>query len=101
MIRLAQKALATDRDTTMMKNGRSMTNDQHKTVGEQLRAAERAGDLGGAYRLLRLGTPDDAAMIALRAGHDIVSTGDRFFWEHLQNQIAQACRHLCERRSMA
>ena len=80
----------------MMKNGRSMTNDQHKTIGEQLRAAERAGDLGGAYRLLRLGTPDDAAMIAARAGHDLISTGDRFFWEHLQNQIAQACRHLCD-----
>lgn len=32
VLRLAQKAppLATDQDTRMMKNGRSMTNDQHK-----------------------------------------------------------------------
>ena len=80
----------------MKQNGRSMTNDQLIALGEQLRKAERAGDMGGAYRLLKLGTPDDAALIAVRAGHSIVSTGDRIFWPYLQRQIAQACRHLCD-----
>lgn len=80
----------------MKQNGRSMTNEQLAALGEQLRKAERAGDLGGAYRLMRLGTPDDAALIALRAGHRIVSTSDRIFWEYLQRQVARACRHLCD-----
>ena len=80
----------------MKQNGRSMTNDQLLALAEQLRKSERAGDLGGAYRLLQLGTADDAALIAARAGHSIVSTDSRFFWTHLQNQVAQACRHLCD-----
>jgi hypothetical protein len=80
----------------MKQNGRSMTKDQVAALGEQLRKAERAGDVGGAYRLLKLGTADDAALIALRAGHSTVSTNDRIFWEYLQRQIAKACRHLCD-----
>jgi hypothetical protein len=73
-----------------------MTHAQHCAVAEQLRSAERAGDLGGAYRLLRVGTAADAAMIAVRAGHSTISTGDRCFWQHVQNQVAQACRQLCD-----
>lgn len=75
----------------------NMTHAQHSVAAEQLRRAERAGDLGGAYRLLRVGTVADAAMIAVRAGHSITRTGDRCFWQHVQNQVAQACVQLCDR----
>ena len=80
----------------MKNNRRSMTYDQHMILGEQLSAAECAGDLVAAYRMLRLGTPTDAAIIASLAGHNLIDTRDRFFWKHLQNQIAQACRHSCD-----
>jgi hypothetical protein len=73
-----------------------MTHEQHVALAEQLRSAERAGDLSGAYCLLRVGTVADAAMIAVRAGHSITNTGDRGFWQHLQSQVAQACRQLCD-----
>jgi hypothetical protein len=74
----------------------TLTHEQHSAIAEQLRSAERAGDLGGAYRLLRVGTAADAAMIAVRAGHSIICTGDRCFWQHVQNQVAQACWQLCD-----
>lgn len=80
----------------MKHNGRTMTKVQVAALAEQLRKAERAGDVGRAYRLLKLGTADDAALIASCAGHAIVSTNDRVFWEFLQRQIAKACRHLCD-----
>lgn len=71
-------------------NGRTMTPEQIARIAVQLRAAQRAGDPVAAYRLLKSGSPDDAALIARQAGHRITSTGDRSFWPLLYRQVARA-----------
>ena len=47
--------------------------------------------------LMSLGfTKIEAQAVALAAGHSVIATTDRGFWENLQAQIAEACRQRCD-----
>ena len=60
-----------------------------------LNAWERNGCMANCYRLMRSFTKHEAQAIALAAGHSVISTKHREFWQDLQGQIAEACRRRC------
>lgn len=76
----------------------------HMRLGQQLRKATKQGDLSAAFRILQSGDEADAQQVLLRAGHDVIDTDfigtgtgrKKAFWLFAQNQVAQACRQLCD-----
>lgn len=72
-----------------------LANVQHwpDDAATALAAACRAGDMAGAYRIIRDYRPPELAQIALKAGFSCVHPGNRGrFLQHLQSQIAEAAR---------
>ncbi len=67
-----------------------------KAHADSLAASEKAGALAECYRLIRGFTKTEAQAVALAAGHSVIATTDRGFWENLQAQIAEACRQRCD-----
>lgn len=74
------------------RNARTLSDDERRAHGQLLRSAETAGDLAVAYSVLRRGSAGDAVIIGAHAGHTIIGTASAGFWQHLQGQVAEACR---------
>jgi hypothetical protein len=75
---------------------RTMTDEQHTLFAQRLRKAEEQGQLGQAYGILRVCGLEDMKAVALKAGHSVLSGKDRALVTHIQQQVAAACRQLCD-----
>lgn len=69
----------------------TMTASEHCALAQRLNDATRDGRLVDAYRVLSELKPDDAELVALRAGFSSVGIRNRGeFFKHLQRQLADA-----------
>ncbi len=68
-----------------------MTSAEHCALAQRLNDATREGRLVDAYRVLSELEPDDAELVALRAGFSSIGIRNRReFFKHLQKQLADA-----------
>lgn len=76
-----------------MTAARSANDRELRELAVQLRAAECAGDLIAAFRVLRIPRHwRDAVQVLLHAGHSVGFRGASEFWRDAQRDVAQACR---------
>lgn len=75
-----------------MKRAAPLTQDAIQERGAELRRAEGAGDLAGAYRILKGLSDADFGAVALEAGHSLVFGHPAKRQAHVQAQVAACCR---------
>lgn len=71
----------------------TMTSAEHCALAQRLNDATRDGRLVDGYRVLSELEPDDAELVALRAGFSSIGIRNRReFFKHLQKQLADAAQ---------